>query len=187
MATATAHSAPATARSTTAAPRPGPSTASSRLRGPLSLKDLANTGIYKATGYKLVNVERLRTRQAPRARPPAGALPAHYDDAAKKIIRAVRARSMTSHLKLYALVLATRHVADHGIPGAVVECGVWRGGSMQAVAHALLERGAADRELHLYDTFEGMTEPTEADRAKDGTPAAELLARSPRTARIWAE
>jgi hypothetical protein len=32
-----------------------------------------------------------------------------------------------------------------------------------------------------------MTEPTEADRSMDGTPAAQLLERSPRTARVWAE
>ena len=42
------------------------------------------------------------------------------------------------------------------MPGAVVECGVWRGGSMQAVARTLLARGVTDRDLHLFDTFDGM-------------------------------
>jgi hypothetical protein len=151
-------------------------------------KGLANAGLYRTTGYMMINPDRLRRSAPPR---PGGRLasevPNHYDAEVKRIIRAVRARTMTAHEKLHALVIATRYIVDHGIPGDLVECGVWRGGSMQAVAHALLERGVTDRDLHLYDTFEGMTEPTDADRSMDGTPAAELLERSPRTARVWAE
>jgi hypothetical protein len=113
-------------------------------------------------------------------------MPGYYEPEVKRIVRTVRSRTMTAHEKLNALVMATWYVVEHGIPGDFVECGVWRGGSMQAVALALLERGVTDRELHLFDTFTGMTEPTEEDRAKDGTPAAELLASSPRDAKIWA-
>jgi O-methyltransferase len=151
-------------------------------------KGLANAGIYRATGYKLVDPARL-PRPAPSK--PRGRLasevPEHYDDEVKATIRAVRPRTMTAHEKIHALVVATRYVVDNAIPGAIVECGVWRGGSMQAVARTLLERSVTDRDLHLYDTFEGMPEPTDADRGMDGTPAAELLARSPRSARVWAE
>jgi hypothetical protein len=43
-----------------------------------------------------------------------------------------------------------------------------------------------DRDLYLFDTFAGMTAPTKEDKAMDGTPAAELLASSPRDAKIWA-
>jgi hypothetical protein len=93
---------------------------------------------------------------------------------------------MTAHEKLFALILATRHIVDHEVPGAIVECGVWRGGSMQAVAHTLLARGVTDRDLHLFDTFEGMPEPSEKDRRFDGTPAAELLATREKTAKVWA-
>ena len=110
----------------------------------------------------------------------------HYDDEAKATIRSVRRRTMTAEDKLFALIVATRHVADHRIPGAIVECGVWRGGSMQAVARTLLERGAADRELHLFDTFAGMPPPQDVDRRYDGRPAAELLAERDRSRHIWA-
>jgi predicted O-methyltransferase YrrM len=157
-------------------------------------KDIANAGLYRATGYKLINPSRL-----PRAKPAAPAkpaparqgrlakhMPSYYEDEVKTIVRTVRARTMTAHEKLNALVIAVRYLVDHEIPGAMVECGVWRGGSMQAVALALNDRGVTDRELHLYDTFEGMSEPTEADKAMDGTPAAELLARQSRDAKIWA-
>ena len=113
-------------------------------------------------------------------------MPGYYEPEVKTIVRTVRPRTMTAHEKLNALVTATGYVIDQGIPGDFVECGVWRGGSMQAVALALLGRGVSDRDLRLFDTFAGMPEPTEEDRALDGTPAAELLAESPRDAKIWA-
>lgn len=147
-------------------------------------RGLANAGLYRTTGYKLINPERLPPSRPGRL---ASEVPAHYDDEVQEIIRSVRARTMTAHEKLHALVIATRYIVDHGIAGDIVECGVWRGGSMQAVAHALLDRGVTDRDLHLFDTFEGMPAPSAEDRTRDGTPAAELLASSSRDARIWAE
>ncbi|MET0768852.1 MAG: TylF/MycF/NovP-related O-methyltransferase, partial [Solirubrobacteraceae bacterium] len=113
-------------------------------------------------------------------------LPRHFDAEAKATIRAVRERTMTAQDKLFALIVATRHVAAHGIPGAIVECGVWRGGSMQAVARTLLECGQAERELHLFDTFAGMPPPADVDRRHDGMSAAELLAGRDRSRHIWA-
>ncbi len=53
---------------------------------------------------------------------------------------------------------------------------------MQVVARTLLERGVSDRELHLFDTFEGMPPPTTEDRRIKGAPASELLASRARTA-----
>ena len=107
-----------------------------------------------------------------------GNLPGQYDEAAKAIINRVKPRTMTNHAKLFGLVLATRYVARHQIPGDIVECGVWRGGSMQAVALTLLEAGVTDRELHLFDTFEGMPPPTSKDVRHDGVSAAELMEHS---------
>jgi hypothetical protein len=112
-------------------------------------------------------------------------LPADMDDEAKEIIRLVRPYTMTSGDKLFALITAVRHVARVKLEGDIVECGVWRGGSMHAVARTLLSCGVNDRELYLFDTFEGMTEPTEKDRRGD-TTAAELLAKADKTQNVWA-
>jgi O-methyltransferase len=98
----------------------------------------------------------------------------------------VKPRTMTSNEKLYALVQAARYVVQHDIPGDIVECGVWRGGSMQAVALTLLEQGATDRHLHLFDTFEGMPPPTEKDRRYDDVAAERLLATHERDSTLWA-
>jgi len=79
------------------------------------------------------------------------------------IFRAVRPFTMTSRRRVYALIDAVDHIVKNGIHGAFVECGVWKRGSSLAAAMAFQSRGQSDRELYLYDTFEGMTKPTNAD------------------------
>ena len=156
----------------------------------MDIKRSVNAGLGRL-GYQLVRSEtvaqarRARGRQRGR-RPRPSALPAFYDPAAKATIQAVRPRTKTAHEKLFALIVATRHLVDHAVPGAIVECGVWRGGSMQAVARTLLDRGVDDRDLHLFDTFEGMPPPGDEDRRHNGRPAAELLDAAERTAKVWA-
>jgi hypothetical protein len=73
---------------------------------------------------------------------------------------------MTSIERMYALYQATQYVLAREVPGAIVECGVWRGGSSMLAALTLERLGARDRELWLYDTFEGMAEPTREDGAE---------------------
>jgi O-methyltransferase len=151
----------------------------------VALKTHVNGALARATGYKLVRAgARPSVPPSPprRRRDPAR----HLDAETREILRAVRPRTMTAREKVFALVCATRYAVDQRIPGTIVECGVWRGGSMQAAALALRGRGAQDRELHLFDTFEGMSEPTDADRTNDGRLAAELLATRERTANVWA-
>ena len=70
-----------------------------------------------------------------------------------------RPYTMTSWERLYALYKSVRYVVENKIPGDLVECGVWRGGSMKLAAHVLVSLGVTDRTLFLYDTFEGMTQP----------------------------
>jgi len=102
-------------------------------------------------------------------------LPADFDAGAAGVIRRVRARTMTSPERLYALIQAVRHVSAAAIPGDVVECGVWRGGSMMAAALTLAECADTQRELYLFDTFEGMSAPTALDVSVDGQKASALL------------
>jgi len=106
-----------------------------------------------------------RRRRAPAAT--AGPLP---DDIAA-LVRQVQPWTMTSPARLCALIDAVRYVVQRRVPGAFAECGVWRGGSVMAMMLALLERGVRDRDIHLYDTFEGMTEPTAHDRSDYSEPA----------------
>ena len=112
--------------------------------------------------------------------------PLDYDPASCERIDLVRPWTMTSAEKLYALITAVRYVADARIEGAIVECGVWRGGSMHAIARTLDEKGVHDRDLYLFDTFAGMTAPTDRDRKLSGDGAAQLLEKARKRRWIWA-
>ncbi len=83
--------------------------------------------------------------------------------------------TMTSVERMFALYQATNYVIDQNIPGDFVECGVWRGGSSLMVAQVLAHRGVSDRHLYLYDTFEGMSEPTAEDVDFRGQKADQML------------
>jgi O-methyltransferase len=87
-----------------------------------------------------------------------------------------RLYSMTGEMNLYAGFNAARYVARNGIDGAIVECGVWRGGMSALMAATLLEFEAPHREVWLYDTFDGMVEPTAADVRHDGESAVDMWA-----------
>jgi O-methyltransferase len=63
----------------------------------------------------------------------------------------------------YALFQAVKYICQNNISGDVVECGVWRGGSMMLVAYALDYFNDRSRDLYLFDTFAGMTKPSEVD------------------------
>ncbi|HET8669536.1 MAG TPA: TylF/MycF/NovP-related O-methyltransferase [Candidatus Saccharimonadales bacterium] len=101
-------------------------------------------------------------------------------------IAAVEPFTMTSPERIVSLIGAVEYIERVSIPGDIVECGVWRGGSMMAVAHALL-RLQKTRHLYLFDTFEGMPPPTNADINLRGDKASELLKKSDHSAWIWAE
>jgi hypothetical protein len=120
-----------------------------------------------------------------RPTPPAR-VPPDFDPATAAVVRAVAPFTMTSPERIAALRQAVIHVCRHGIAGAIVECGVWRGGSMMAVARTLLEIGAC-RDLMLFDTFAGMTPPETVDRDIAGTSATAALDREDvATGATWA-
>jgi len=94
-----------------------------------------------------------------------------------ELISSMRPYTMTSAERIWSLLHAVRYVVDEGVAGDFVECGVWRGGSVMAMAHQLARMGVTDRRIWLYDTFAGMTDPTEQDvEAVTGTSAAQMLA-----------
>ena len=71
--------------------------------------------------------------------------------------------TMTGVPRILALMDAVRYCVRRDIPGSFVECGVWRGGSVMAMILTLQRLGVQDRDIWLYDTFEGMTAPNEHD------------------------
>ncbi|WP_418301560.1 TylF/MycF/NovP-related O-methyltransferase [Lysinibacillus fusiformis] len=75
----------------------------------------------------------------------------------------VKNYSMTSIDRLYSLYQSVKYVIANEVQGDFVECGVWRGGSSMMVMETLRKLGVTDRDVYLYDTFEGMSEPSDSD------------------------
>jgi O-methyltransferase len=147
----------------------------------MSLKHIIK-GMIRTFGYEIVP-----------ARPPISLRELNPDvnDEEWNIFELVMPYTMTSLERTLASIRAAAYVSEHGLPGDIVECGVWRGGSSMAIAQTLLNLGDVSRALYLYDTFEGMTEPSSSDLTRDGWPAAELLSVSKRMddknkSSIWA-
>ena len=101
-------------------------------------------------------------------------------DRQRQLIASVEPLTMTSPERILALCNAVEYVSKHGIEGDIVECGVWRGGSMVAAAKTLLHFNDSDRKLWLYDTFEGMSEPGKEDVDFMGQMANHLLSQQQR-------
>ncbi len=112
-------------------------------------------------------------------------LSAAVTSAEAEICQRVQPCTMTSAARVVAAIRAVDHVAANRVGGDIVECGVWRGGSMMAMALALLRRGYVGRTLFLYDTFAGMSAPTARDVQFDGAPADGVLAASSRDSYVW--
>jgi O-methyltransferase len=114
--------------------------------------------------------------------------PSDFSQEEKEDVGLVRPLSMTSPERLVSLSRAVEYVVRQGIGGDIVECGVWRGGSMLLVARKLVRLKDTSRKLYLFDTFEGMSEPGKEDvSATDQKTAQELLATSDKTAgaNVW--
>lgn len=87
------------------------------------------------------------------------ALESHKDKDVIKLIRRVRkeCRSLITGFEaffVYSVAGAQRHR-----DGVMAEVGVYRGGSARLISEA-----KGDVPLHLFDTFEGLPEPTEAEQ-----------------------
>lgn len=121
----------------------------------------------KAQVKRLARALGIKERRARRAE----SVPPDFDEQTARIFRGVAAYTMTSAERVEALVNAVRYIVANGVAGDIVECGVWRGGSSMAAALTLKELGDERRHLYLYDTFEGMSAPTEEDVTLDGVAA----------------
>jgi O-methyltransferase len=102
------------------------------------------------------------------------------------VIRRVHSYTMTTPARILSCIDAVEYVVRNRLPGAVAECGVWRGGSAMAMALTLVRLGDINRDLYLFDTFEGMSAPSGADVDGTGAAAVDRLEAADRDESIWA-
>lgn len=121
--------------------------------------------VLRPLGYEVNRLEHRREKTYPH----------DFDAAEIATIERVRPYTMTSDACVQALVGAVRYIVANHIAGDYVECGVWKGGSTMAAALTMLAHDERQRDLWLYDTFEGMPPPTDHDVTPDNITAEKLL------------
>ncbi|MBS1122198.1 MAG: macrocin O-methyltransferase [Deltaproteobacteria bacterium] len=118
----------------------------------------------KAAGYRIV-----------RDKTPLDQLIPEIDGFQRTLIETSSKYSMTGPLRLWAFMRAIEDVAARGIPGDLVECGVWKGGNL-VLAGLMRQKLELSTKIWGFDTFEGMSTPTEHDRKnKDSQLAKETF------------
>ena len=104
------------------------------------------------------------------------------------IIDKVSDLTMTSPERIVTLVRAIQYIEKNNLAGDVVECGVWKGGSVGACLLTLISSNNLKRNIWLYDTYEGMNEPSDYDIDINGKSASERMALEYReTSWVWAK
>ena len=84
--------------------------------------------------------------------------------------------SMSSIEAVWAAIQSTKYIVKNNIKGDFVECGVWRGGIPLAIAMVLKDLNSK-KKVYLFDTYEGMTEPSKFDLDYRGKSAAQKFKR----------
>lgn len=80
--------------------------------------------------------------------------------------------TMVSYERLWTTLMACKYAIEQKIDGDFVECGVWRGGNAMVAAELFKLHGVA-KKVWLFDTFKGMTAPTDADVQAAGGKSAQ--------------
>lgn len=114
--------------------------------------------------------------------------PSDYTTEEKDNISSVKGMSMTSQVRMVSLLRAIDYIVQNRIEGDIVECGVWKGGSMMLVAKRLMQLNDSTRNLYLFDTYEGMSSPGDKDVSLlDNKHANSLLEKTDRLAgnNVW--
>lgn len=107
-------------------------------------------------------VRRLFARYGYEITPKRG-LPRDFTEQDITLVHQVMPYTMTTPERIFGLRRAVEYISSNHISGAIVECGVWRGGSMMAIAKTLQQLDNTQYDLYLFDTFAGMPQPGEAD------------------------
>jgi hypothetical protein len=82
----------------------------------------------------------------------------------RQIIWELRLDACQTVEALAQLSRATRYVIESDVLGDFVECGVFRGASIICIIRTLQALGVSDRDIWLFDTFEGMPRPENVDQ-----------------------
>jgi hypothetical protein len=93
----------------------------------------------------------------------------------EEFLKIVKPYTMTSTERINELFNSLEHIRNNKIDGDFVECGVWKGGNILGIMEYLYYHNMTDRNVWLYDTFQGMTQPEDVDIDLKNQKASDIL------------
>jgi hypothetical protein len=131
--------------------------------------------LFKVTGYEVI---RVRATQSGKMGV-WGQFP-EMEAWERAVVDTISPYTLTSVERQWALISALKYVHLKGIAGDIVECGVYRGGNL-ILAGLVNQKLGSRRQIWGYDTYEGMSEPSEFDiGTSSGIPATKKFAEEQR-------
>jgi O-methyltransferase len=79
-----------------------------------------------------------------------------------RITRIIRPHTLVKPERIHNLFVLARRIESEKVPGDVVECGVYKGGTAAVLAR-FATRSKMGRTVWLFDSFQGMPPTTEVD------------------------
>jgi O-methyltransferase len=89
--------------------------------------------------------------------------------------RIVKPYTMTSEERVYSLFDSLEEIRIGNIEGDVIECGIWKGGNILGIMEYFDFYKIYNKKIWLYDTFQGMTNPSGIDEDFEGCKASDIL------------
>lgn len=83
--------------------------------------------------------------------------------------------SMTSKERIFALFDSLEYIRKLNLEGDIVECGVWKGGNIFGIIEYLYRFNINNKNVWLYDTFQGMSNPEIVDVDLNHKAASDLM------------
>ena len=93
----------------------------------------------------------------------------------EEFLKIVKPYTMTSTERINELFNSLEHIRNNKIDGDFVECGVWKGGNILGIMEYLYYHNMTDRNVWLYDTYQGMTQPEDVDIDLKNQKASDIL------------
>lgn len=93
----------------------------------------------------------------------------------REIIKIAKKYSMSTEIRMWALINSIKKVNYEKIEGDIVECGIWKGGNIILI-NKILKDIKLKKKIYCYDTFEGMIPTDEIDKEiSSGRSASQVI------------
>ena len=99
-------------------------------------------------------------------------------------LKKINSYTMCAPANHWAIIQSINFIKENNIEGDLVECGVYKGGNIILFDY-MSKKYKLNKKIYAYDTFEGMSEPSDIDVDLKNKPAQETKTNYAKNKIIW--